>query len=1670
MPTQGASTAHLGQDLGAADGSPIYSVAAGTVVRAFSGNRYNTGFVVVQHQINGRTFHSAYLHMWDAHTHVRVGQAVQAGQTISRVGSSGASTGPHLHLEIWEGAWMHGTSHNPTTWLAQRGVDLRASASFVMNITNPSACNYWTVNSTPLRATASSTGSVIMQLGAGATLTAAPGDTSNGMVRVNANGRIGWVAHSSLTPSRPAGGGTVPAANVPQGTSITPTQYRTTAALNGRSGPGTNYAVLQGLTSGTTVTVTATHGGWMKFTRNGQSVWSHSDFLDEVVAPTVAASGTYKVKSGVSLRARSGASTSSSIVKVLDPGTTVSVTGRSGDWFSYRDGSQTLWLQGSFLDQVSSASASNTVSASGTYRVKSGVSLRARSGASTSSSIVKVLNPGTQVSITGRNGIWVSYRDGSQTLWLQESFLDQVSSASASNTVSASGTYRVKSGVSLRARSGASTSSSIVKVLNPGTQVSITGRNGIWVSYRDGSQTLWLQESFLDQVSSASASNTVSASGTYRVKSGVSLRARSGASTSSSIVKVLNPGTQVSITGRNGIWVSYRDGSQTLWLMESFLAQAHNGTGSGPESSSSTPVTSSGIYTVNSGVNLNARTGASTTSSSVKVLAPGTRITVTGEQNEWVSFRDGSRTLWVHSDYLTQVTASADTSSTTAASGTYQVQSGVSLRARSGASTSSSIVKVLNPGTQVSITGRDGIWVSYRDGSQTLWLMESFLTQATASSGAGSSSADTSSTTAASGSYAVKSGINLNARTGPSATSSSAQVLAPGTTISITGKNGEWVSYQDGSRTLWVHSDYLTQVTASADTSSTTAASGTYQVQSGVSLRARSGASTSSSIVKVLNPGTQVSITGRDGIWVSYRDGSQTLWLMESFLTQATASSGAGSSSADTSSTTAASGTYQVQSGVSLRARSGASTSSSIVKVLNPGTQVSITGRDGIWVSYRDGSQTLWLMESFLTQATASSGTGSSSADTSSTTAASGSYAVKSGINLNARTGPSATSSSAQVLAPGTTISITGKNGEWVSYQDGSRTLWVHSDYLTQVTASADTSSTTAASGTYQVQSGVSLRARSGASTSSSIVKVLNPGTQVNITGRDGIWVSYRDGSQTLWLQESFLDRVTASASSGSTTGSTATTAASGTFEVKSGVNLNARTGASATSSSAKVLAPGTKITITGKNGEWVSFQDGSRTLWVHSAYLTQVAASAPTGSTSANTGTTVSASGTYRVKSGVSLRARSGASTSSSIVKVLNPGTQVSITGRDGIWVSYRDGSQTLWLQESFLDRVTASADTSAPTNSGSSSSTSASGTYHVKPNVYLNARSGPGTSHQVVLNLNPLRQFEITGRSGGWVSFVFSGQTVWVDSTYINAGAAGSSGSSSTGSSSSTPTLANSTNSTSKVVGTAFTTAQVNVRMGPSTENSTMFSVRTGTKVELLEKKTTGWQEVKVNGATGWMSAQFLSTSAPATSGSTTGGSTTGSSGSGTSTAPSTSNMHTKSSNGPYSSAWDKLAQCESGGNWKINTGNGFYGGIQFSPESWKEVGGSGFPHQATRAEQIKRGHMLWKKQGWNAWPHCTSQLGLKGDPGGYGDDYYKVHPSAKTVSSVSAAGTWTASYSVPLREEASTSSDKLVQVPRGTELKQLQREGSWLKVQHKVGGDSYTGWVNTSYISQA
>jgi uncharacterized protein YabE (DUF348 family) len=75
-----------------------------------------------------------------------------------------------------------------------------------------------------------------------------------------------------------------------------------------------------------------------------------------------------------------------------------------------------------------------------------------------------------------------------------------------------------------------------------------------------------------------------------------------------------------------------------------------------------------------------------------------------------------------------------------------------------------------------------------------------------------------------------------------------------------------------------------------------------------------------------------------------------------------------------------------------------------------------------------------------------------------------------------------------------------------------------------------------------------------------------------------------------------------------------------------------------------------------------------------------------------------------------------------------------------------------------------------------------------------------------------------------------------------------------------------------------------------------------------------------------------------------------------------------------------WDRLAQCESGGNWRINTGNGYYGGLQFSLGTWRANGGTGYPHQASRETQIAIATRLRDRSGgYGAWPGCAAKLGL-------------------------------------------------------------------------------------------
>jgi uncharacterized protein YabE (DUF348 family) len=79
----------------------------------------------------------------------------------------------------------------------------------------------------------------------------------------------------------------------------------------------------------------------------------------------------------------------------------------------------------------------------------------------------------------------------------------------------------------------------------------------------------------------------------------------------------------------------------------------------------------------------------------------------------------------------------------------------------------------------------------------------------------------------------------------------------------------------------------------------------------------------------------------------------------------------------------------------------------------------------------------------------------------------------------------------------------------------------------------------------------------------------------------------------------------------------------------------------------------------------------------------------------------------------------------------------------------------------------------------------------------------------------------------------------------------------------------------------------------------------------------------------------------------------------------------------------AWDALAQCEAGGNWAINTGNGFYGGVQFDQNTWERNGGLRYAARAdlaTKEEQIAIAEVTRARQGWGAWPVCSGRIGAR------------------------------------------------------------------------------------------
>jgi LysM repeat protein len=155
---------------------------------------------------------------------------------------------------------------------------------------------------------------------------------------------------------------------------------------------------------------------------------------------------------------------------------------------------------------------------------------------------------------------------------------------------------------------------------------------------------------------------------------------------------------------------------------------------------------------------------------------------------------------------------------------------------------------------------------------------------------------------------------------------------------------------------------------------------------------------------------------------------------------------------------------------------------------------------------------------------------------------------------------------------------------------------------------------------------------------------------------------------------------------------------------------------------------------------------------------------------------------------------------------------------------------------------------------------------------------------------------------------------------------------------------------------------------------------------------------------------------------------------------------------------STWDALAQCESGGNWATNTGNGFSGGLQFTPQTWAAYGGTGSPESASRAQQIAVAEKVQAGQGWGAWPACAAKLGLSG---GATAAAPQIQPQSAPVQAapVQAAPVQTAPVAQTPVAEAPTQARHAATVPLSGETYTVQDGDTLSKIADKLGVQG--GW---------
>ena len=473
---------------------------------------------------------------------------------------------------------------------------------------------------------------------------------------------------------------------------------------------------------------------------------------------------------------------------------------------------------------------------------------------------------------------------------------------------------------------------------------------------------------------------------------------------------------------------------------------------------------------------------------------------------------------------------------------------------------------------------------------------------------------------------------------------------------------------------------------------------------------------------------------------------------------------------------------------------------------------------------------------------------------------------------VNFRSGPGTNYSSKGVIALGTTVTVTDtSNSEWyaVRLSNGS-TGYIFAQYL-KLNSSSSATATPAPSGSEQsAKTTEYVNFRSGPGTNYSSKGVIALGTTVTVTDTSNSeWYAVRlSNGSTGYI---FAQYLKLNSSSSATATPAPTQAPSGSEQsAKTTEYVNFRSGPGTNYSSKGVIASGTTVTVTDRsNSQWyaVRLANGS-TGYIFAQYLKV------TGTSSATPTPTQAPSndGTVQAKLTADVNLRRGAGTNYGVIKVIGTGTTVTVTdASNSQWykVKLSDGTEGYLFSE-YLKVTSGDINSAKPSATPKPTPAPSNGTVQAKTTSDLNVRKGPGTSYGIIKVIDMNVTVTITeATNSSWYKVKLSdgtegylaAQYLKITSGDINSVKPGNSGDDNTnnGNNSNAP-------ATDEYV---RVTVGLNLRSEPNTSCKVLTVLSTGTVLNVLDRKTSGWVHVRTTGgAEGYVSAEYVAAYDPSSS----------------------------------------------------------------------------------------------------------------------------------------------------------------------------------------------------------